>query len=134
MHSTPTGTPLASPRASGGGGGVEEPNDLEAPLLQRQHKHVHSFAGGGGGVIQAVVFGLINTLAGVVSEQMDVGMLQLRQGQPNFSNGEPATPGTHALPPPRMTAAGADCFLRRRVQGPGLHALDRPPVQAVLLE
>jgi hypothetical protein len=67
LHSTPSGTPLASPRASAeaeAGGGL---GDLEAPLLP---------GGGGtppkqlfesGGVFKAITFGLINTCAGVVS-------------------------------------------------------------------
>ncbi|KAI3438511.1 hypothetical protein D9Q98_000939 [Chlorella vulgaris] len=65
LHSTPSGTPLASPRASAeaeAGGGL---GDLEAPLLP---------GGGGtppkqlfesGGVFKAITFGLINTCAGV---------------------------------------------------------------------
>ena len=65
MHSTPSGTPLASPREgntppAGTGGDA----DLEAPLLgRRAPKRLP--ARGGGSVLQATVFGLINTAAGV---------------------------------------------------------------------
>ncbi|PRW58874.1 sulfate transporter [Chlorella sorokiniana] len=72
MHSTPSGTPLASPREGNtpqAGSGTRD-NDLEAPLLPRRAaKH-----GGGAGLgrssssssmLQAVVFGLINAAAGV---------------------------------------------------------------------
>lgn len=67
MRTTPSGTPLASPREcpstperqSGGG-------DLEAPLLPRErHKQHRGQPFESGGVIKAVVFGLINTAAGV---------------------------------------------------------------------
>lgn len=66
MHSTPSGTPLASPREGNtppaGVGGA----DLEAPLLPRHVTQRRAAArGGGGGALQATVFGLINTAAGV---------------------------------------------------------------------
>lgn len=67
LHSTPPGTPQASPRGDSGlpgdGGG-----DLEAPLLlSNGAKRTHApFAGpDAGGMVQAVVLGLINTAAGV---------------------------------------------------------------------
>ena len=70
MHSTPAGTPLASPRTCPTTPEQEPggPGDLEAPLLsgpkQRGHRHRQQFDSGG--VVKAVVFGLINTAAGVV--------------------------------------------------------------------
>lgn len=70
MHSTPSGTPLASPRTGPTTPEQERrgPGDLEAPLLAglkpRAQRHQQQFESGG--VVKAVVFGLINTAAGVV--------------------------------------------------------------------
>ncbi len=67
MHSTPSGTPLASPRegntpSAGPGGG----SDLEAPLLPRHGaKRGRDGSGGSTSLLHAVVFGLINAAAGV---------------------------------------------------------------------
>lgn len=69
MHSTPSGTPLASPREGNTPGSGNTGQDLEAPLLpQRGAKH----AGGatrrrssGSSALQAISFGFINAAAGV---------------------------------------------------------------------
>lgn len=71
MHSTPSGTPLASPRegntpqADSGNAG----EDLEASLLPRRAAKRGGGTGRGRGssssALQAVVFGLINAAAGI---------------------------------------------------------------------
>lgn len=65
MHSTPSGTPLASPRTATPQQQRGEQGDLEAPLLARpKRRHRQQFESGG--LAKAIVFGLINTAAGVV--------------------------------------------------------------------
>ncbi len=82
MHTNSSGTPLASPR-TGPATPEREPwgqTDLEAPLLawpkHRGHRHRQQFDSGG--LVKVVVFGLINTTAGVVGGAWRVQCL-LRQ-------------------------------------------------------
>lgn len=66
MHSTPSGTPLASPR-EGNTGNADE--DLEALLLPGRVAKRGAGTGRGRGssssALQAIVFGLINAAAGI---------------------------------------------------------------------
>ena len=126
MHSPPSGTPLASPRESGTttlAADDAAEGDLEAPLLQQRtrgmhskHQHPKPFASGG--ILKAIVFGLINTAAGVVSGvshpllHMHALHCMNRHKVPRLppSRIRPLAPTlSHPLPPPLQPALIAFC-------------------------